>query len=86
MERIVQYLDELEDLIYIVLTQRERIRRALKIMIILAASFLVQAMGVLLALSQPPLALAAVSLMIVGMLYKFATFPPSAPAQVIALP
>ena len=75
MERIVQYLDELEDLVCAILTVEERIRRALQILFVLVTSLLLQALGILLALSQPPLALAAVSLLIVGMMYKSVTSP-----------
>ncbi len=75
MERIVQYLDELEDLVCAMLTMKERIRRALQILFVLITSLLLQALGILLALSQPPLALAAVSLLIVGMMYKSVTSP-----------
>lgn len=75
MERIVQYLDELEDLVCAVLTMKERIRRALQILFVVVTSLLLQALGILLALSQPPLALAAVSLLIVGMMYKSVTSP-----------
>ena len=58
MERIAQYFDELEDLVCAVLMARERIRRALVVMLIISMSLLLQSMGVLLALSRPPLALA----------------------------
>jgi hypothetical protein len=75
LERIVQYLDELEDLVCAMLTVEERIRRALQILFVLVTSLLLQALGILLALSQPPLALAAVSLLIVGMMYKSVTSP-----------
>jgi hypothetical protein len=75
LERIVQYLDELEDLVCAMLTIKERIRRALQILFVLVTSLLLQALGILLALSQPPLALAAVSLLIVGMMYKSVTSP-----------
>ena len=75
MERIVQYLDELEDLVCAMLTIKERIRRALQILVVLVTSLLFQALGILLALSQPPLALATVSLLIVGMMYKSVTSP-----------
>ncbi len=73
MERIAQYFDELEDLVCAVLMARERIRRALVVMLIISMSLLLQSMGVLLALSRPPLALAAVSLLIVGMLFNAVT-------------
>ena len=75
MERIVQYLDELEDLVCAVLTLRERIRRALQFVAVIATSVSLQVLGVMLALAQPPLALAAVSLMVVGMLYKSVVSP-----------
>ena len=75
MERIVQYLDELEDLVCAMLTMKERIRRVLQILFVLITSLLLQALGILLAFSQPPLALAAVSLLIVGMMYKSVTSP-----------
>ena len=82
MERIVQYLDEFEDLICAVMMAKERLRRALQILLIVAASILLQTLGVLLALSRPPLALAAVSLMIVGMLYNVVTS--RSPCELIA--
>ncbi len=73
MERIAQYLDELEDLVYAFFIVKERLLRVLRVVLMMVTSLLLQALGVLLALSQPPLALAAVSLMVVGMLYNFAT-------------
>ena len=75
MERIVQYLDELEDLICAFLTIGERIRRALQMLLLVAASMIFQALGIVLALARPPLALAAVALMIVGMLYRSVVAP-----------
>lgn len=80
MERLAQYLDELEDLVCAVLIMRERLIRAVRVLFVISTSFLLQLLGVLLALARPPLALAAVSLMIVGMLYNSATSrSPSAP-------
>ena len=73
MERLAQYSDEFEELYYAIALVMERVRRALQISVVLAASFVVQFTGVLLALSQPPLALAAVSLTIVALLYRGAT-------------
>ncbi len=73
MERLVQYLDDLEDFFYAVILLMERVRRAAQICVVLVASFAIQFLGVLLALSRPPLALACVSLLIVGMLYRGAT-------------
>jgi hypothetical protein len=73
MERLAQYLDDLEDLYYAAALLMERVRRALQVCLLIAASFLFQFFGVLLALSRPPLALAVVSLTVVGMLYRSAT-------------
>jgi hypothetical protein len=73
MERLVQYLDDLEDIYFAAGLVMERIRRALRLCLTLSISFGVQILGVLLALSSPPLALAVVSLTVVGMLYRSAT-------------
>lgn len=75
MERLLQYLDDLEDSFYALALLAERIRRAGKTMLILAMSLIVQMLGVALALSRPPLAIAAVSLMTVAMLYRSVTGP-----------
>ena len=73
MECLIQYLDELEDYFYAMALLRERILRALKTAVILVVAALCQISGVLLALSQPPLALAVVCLAMVGMLYRAVT-------------
>jgi hypothetical protein len=51
----------------------ERIRKAVFLSIFLLFSFTLQFLGILLALSRPPLALAVVSLTVVGMLYRGVT-------------
>ncbi len=73
MERLAQYLDNLEDMFFALGLVGERIRRALQLVVIVIASFLAQFVGILLALSRPPLALAVISLLVVGMLYRSAT-------------
>ena len=75
MERLVQYLDELEDIVCAVLTIGERIRRALQILFVLTASLLLQVLGVMLALARPSLALAAVALLVAGLLHHAAVAP-----------
>ncbi len=83
MECIVQYLDDLEDLFYAFALVWERIRTALRFALFIAASVSFQSMGVLLALSSPPLAIAAVAVLLVWLLYRGAvSFSPgsSAPA------
>ena len=73
MERLIQYLDDLEDIYFATALLMERILSGAKLALLLAISFSVQFLGVLLALSRPPLALAFVSLTVVGMLYRNVT-------------
>ena len=73
MELFVQYLDDLEDLWCAFLLLLERVRRGLQMSLVLATSFALQFLAILLALSHPPLALAVVCLTVVGLLYKSAT-------------
>ena len=70
MERLLQYLDDLEDIYFAIALLMERVRNAAQVGLLLAISFGLQFLGILLALSQPPLALAVVSLTVVGMLYR----------------
>ena len=73
MERLVQYLDDLEDIYFATGLLMERLRRAIQMVVLLAISFIFQFLGILLALSRPPLAVAVVSLTVVGMLYRSVT-------------
>lgn len=73
MERLVQYLDDLEDIYFALGLLMERMRSAVKLGLLLTISVAVQFLGILLALSRPPLALAVVSLTVVGMLYRAVT-------------
>ena len=73
MERILQYMDDLEDLYFAFALLAERIRRGLQVTALVITSFLLQFLGVLLALSRPPIALAFVFLAVVGMLYRSVT-------------
>jgi hypothetical protein len=73
MERLAQYLDDLEDLFFALGLLLERVRRAMQLGLVLIVSMAVQFLGILLALSRPPLALAFVCLTIVGMLYRAVT-------------
>lgn len=73
MERLVQYLDDLEDIYFAAGLVMERFRRAATLCLLLVFSFGIQFLGILLALSKPPLALAVVSLTVVGMLYRGVT-------------
>ncbi len=79
MERLVQYLDDLEDIYFALGLLMERVRRAIQLCLLLGISFGIQFLGVLLALSRPPLALAVVCLTVVGMLYRGVTASHTAP-------
>ena len=70
MECFLQYLDELDDFIGALALVVERLRRLLKALILTSVTFALLLLGVMLALTQPPLALAAISLLAVGMLYR----------------
>lgn len=72
MERIVQYIDDLEDLFYAFALKWERIRRALRFALFVTTSLSIQFLGVFLALSIPALAAATASLLLVGLLYRSA--------------
>ncbi len=75
MERLLQYLDDLEDLIYAAPLVAEQLRRAIQRILFLFASIVLQIAGVILALSHPPLALAVVALMLVALLYRAVIVP-----------
>jgi hypothetical protein len=68
MERIAQYLDDLEDLIYAIALKWERIRSKLRFSVLVAAGIVLQALGILIALSDPPLAMAVAALLAVYLL------------------
>ena len=73
MERLAQLLDDLDDLVSMVLLLSERLRRyilaALRALVVLA----IQIGGILLALAQPPLALAFALLLFVSLFYRTVT-------------
>ena len=75
MERLIQYLDDLEDLIFAGPLVAEQLRRAVQRILFLLVSIGLQVMGVILALNQPPLALAIVMLLLVGMLHRAVVIP-----------
>jgi apolipoprotein N-acyltransferase len=70
MECLLQYLDDLDDFFGMIVLAAERIRRSIKTIALLLVTLAIQLFGVMLALAQPPLALGAVSLMSVGLLYR----------------
>lgn len=77
MERFAQYWDDLDDLIGIIGLCVERIRR-LVLFAVVTALFLVVVVGsVLLALAEPPLALAVATILLVQLAYRTVTETPS---------
>jgi hypothetical protein len=64
MECIIQYLDDLEDLFYAAALRFERIRRAIRILALAILTIALQVGTFVLALVQPPLALAVASLLL----------------------
>ncbi len=75
MERLIQYLDDLEDLFYVAPLIAEQVRRAIQRILFLLGSISLQIAGIVLALTHPPLALAVVALLLVGLLFRAAVIP-----------
>lgn len=73
MERLAQYLDDIEDVYFAIGLMMEKIRRGSQVIALVLTSIIIQVGGIALALSQPPIALSVVCLTIVGMLYRSAT-------------
>lgn len=75
MERMIQYLDNLEDLIYAAPLVAEQLRGAIQRILLLLGSIGLQIGGVMLALAHPPLAVAVVMLLWVGLLFRAVVKP-----------
>lgn len=73
MERLLQYLDDLDDLFSTIGLLAERIRSVLWLLFSAAMVLIVVAGGILLALAEPPLALATAIILFVTLLYRSAT-------------
>ncbi len=73
MERLLQYLDDLDDLFSTIGLLAERIRSVLWLLFSAAMVLSVVAGGILLALAEPPLALATAIILFVTLLYRSAT-------------
>ena len=69
MERLIQYLDDLEDLFYAAALKAERLREACQYFLLISAAAILQVFAISMALRHPPLALAVASLLMVGMLF-----------------
>ncbi len=75
MERLIQYLDEIEDLFYAAPLIAEQLGRAIQRILFLLGSISLQVAGIVLALTHPPLALAVVALLLVGLLFRAVIIP-----------
>lgn len=73
MERFIQILDDLDDLIGAIGLIGERIRSLLLAISFTCVAISIQAGGVILALIHPPLALATAIIMFVTLLYRTVT-------------
>lgn len=70
MECVLQWLDNLDDLVSMLRMQVESFRRIALALVTLTAGGIVAVGGALLAALQPPLALALASLLTVSVLYR----------------
>ncbi|MDH3612597.1 MAG: hypothetical protein OEU90_07490 [Gammaproteobacteria bacterium] len=75
MERLIQLLDDLDDLISMVGLVSERIRKAFYSLLFTCVAVAVQVGGIFLALIHPPIALATAILLFVALLYRSVTSP-----------
>ena len=75
MERLLQLLDDLDDLFYMIGLISERIRKAGLSLLIMCIATAALAGGVFLALIHPPLALATAIILFVSLLYRSVTSP-----------
>ena len=76
MERVVQFFDDIDDLISMLGLVVERLRKALRYMLLAMVSVALPAGGVALALLHPPVALGTALLLFVSLFYHVVTSPP----------
>lgn len=75
MERLLQYLDDLDDLYGVLGLLTERLREFAWLIGRIVGSAVLAAAGVLVALNKPPLGLAVAMLLFVWLLYRAVTQP-----------
>ena len=75
VERLLQWWDELDDLVGVVGLASERIRNVIVSVGVTGAALLLQLGGIALALTHPPLALASAIILFVTLLYRSVTTP-----------
>jgi ABC-type Mn2+/Zn2+ transport system permease subunit len=75
LERLLQYLDELDDLFGTIGLLTERLRSLAWLAGTISLLLVVASVGILLALNKPPLGLAIVILLFTALLYRAVTQP-----------
>ena len=75
MERLLQYLDDLDDLYGALGLLYERLRTLLQALVALVLVAAVACAAIVLAMTHPPIALATSTLMFVPLLYRAVTTP-----------
>jgi hypothetical protein len=83
MERLLQYLDDIDDLVGAVGLLFEQLRRLFFTTIALAVGLVSIAAGVLLALAHPPIALATSLLLLVTLVYRMVASPSRDNLQIV---
>ena len=73
MERLIQWLDDLDDLVYMVGLVGERFRRGLRSFLMTGFLLTIQIGGILLALRHQQLAMATAMLLFVSLFYHLVT-------------
>ena len=81
MERLLQYMDDIDDVIGAFGLVYERLRRILMTIVTLLISGASISAGVLLAVWHPSIALATCVLLLVALLYRAVTAPAGEPLQ-----
>ena len=75
MERLLQYLDDLDDLFGALGLLAERLRKLAVFAAIISLLLLCEVAGILLALKEPPLGLATAILLFTALMYRAVTQP-----------
>jgi len=75
LERLLQYLDDLDDFYGVLGLLSERLREIVWLASLIAGSVVLGTAGILIALNKPPLGLAMAMLLFVWLLYRAVTNP-----------
>ena len=70
MERLLQYLDDLDDFVYALALVWEKVRTFGSLAIFVSLMAIVQALGIYAAFENPPFTVAGGSLLVVGLMYR----------------